>query len=70
MTKTLYFKNLNGGEWFIDRLKEFLENKKFVKFINFKDNKIDILLSKEKKKNKYDKNKDNKNIKDNNEQNN
>lgn len=70
LTKTLYFKNLNGGEWFIDRLKEFLENKKFVKFINFKDNKIDILLSKEKKKNKYDKNKDNKNIKDNNEQNN
>ena len=69
MMKTTYFKNLNGGEWFINRLKEFLENKKFVKFINFKDNKIDILLSKEKKKNKYDKNKDNKNI-DDNEQNN
>ena len=70
MMKTNYFKTFNGGEWFINRLKEFLENKKFVKFVDFKDNKIDILLSKEKKKNKYDKNKDNKNINDNNEQNN
>ena len=61
-----YFKNFNGGEWFINRLKEFLENKKFVEFMNFKDNKIDILLSKEKKKNKNDKIKDNKQIEDDN----
>ena len=65
--RTNYFKNLNGGEWFINSLKEFLENKKFVKYITFKNNKIDMLLSKEKKKN--NKNKENK-IDDDNEQNN
>ena len=54
--KTNYFKNLNGGEWFINSLKEFFENKKFVKFVNFRNNKIDMLLSKEKKKSKNDKN--------------
>ena len=67
LMKTNYFKNFNGGEWFINRLKEFLENKKFVKFMNFKDNKIDMLLSKEKKKNKNEKIKDNKQIEEDNE---
>jgi len=58
--KTNFFKNINGGEWFINSLKQFLEDKRFVKFSHFRDNKIDMILLKEKKKNKGEKNKENK----------
>ena len=60
LMKTNFFKNINGGEWFINSLKQFLEDKKFVKFSHFRDNKIDMILLKEKKKNKGEKNKENK----------
>ena len=59
LMKTNFFKNINGGDWFINSLQQFLEDKKFVKFSNFKDNKIDMMLSKDKKKSKNEKNKDN-----------
>ena len=59
LMKTNFFKNLNGGEWLINSIKEFMEDKKFVKFTKFRDNKIDMILSKEKKKNKNDRKNDN-----------
>ena len=57
LMKTNYFKKINGGDWFINSLTQFLEDKKFVKFTHFKDNKIDMILSKDKKKSKNEKNK-------------
>ena len=54
LMKTVYFKNFNNGEIFINNLKEFLEDKKFIKFKNFENNKIDIILAEEKKRNKND----------------
>ena len=52
LMKTVYFKNFNNGEIFINNLKEFLEDKKFIKFKNFENNKIDIILAEEKKETK------------------
>ena len=40
LMNTNYFKNLKGGKGFINKLKEFLENKNLVKFINIGDDEI------------------------------
>ena len=45
-----YIKNLNGGQWFLHRLKEFLDDKIYVKYATFQNNKIEILLSKDNKR--------------------
>lgn len=60
LNKTSYFNNINGGQWFIESLKEFIEDKRFEKFNKYRANKMDMILSKEKKKTKNDKNKGNK----------
>lgn len=50
LNKTSYFNNINGGQWFIESLKEFIEDKRFEKFNKYRANKMDMILSKEKKK--------------------